>query len=143
MGFALPAALGAAIALPGERVLAIAGDGGFQMTAQELGTIAQGKLPVKIVVMNNNFLGMVRQWQQLFFEKRYSFVQMDNPDFVKLADAYGIPARRVSKCCEVKDALATMWETPGPYLVEVVCEKEENIFPMIPAGAAVADIRLE
>ena len=143
MGYAVPAALGAAVALPHERVLAIAGDGGFQMTAQELGTIAQGKLSVKIVILNNNFLGMVRQWQQLFFEKRYSFVQMDNPDFVKLADAYGIPARRVSKCSEVREVLATMWETPGPYLVEVVCEKEENIFPMIPAGAAVADIRLE
>lgn len=143
MGYALPAALGAAVAMPGERILAIAGDGGFQMTAQELGTIAQGALPVKIVVLNNNFLGMVRQWQQLFFERRYSFVQMDNPDFIKLAEAYKIPARRVTACSEVKEVLSEMWETPGPYLVEVVCEKEENIFPMIPAGAAVADIRLE
>lgn len=143
MGFALPAALGAAVARPGERVLAIAGDGGFQMTAQELGTIAQARLPVKIVVLNNNFLGMVRQWQQLFFDKRYSFVQMDNPDFVKLVEAYGIPARRVSKCSETQNVLREMWEAEGPYFVEVVCEREENVFPMVPAGAAVADIRLE
>ena len=143
MGYALPAALGAAVARPGERVLAIAGDGGFQMTAQELGTIAQGRLPVKIVVLNNNFLGMVRQWQQLFFDKRYSFVQMDNPDFVKLVEAYGIPARRVSECNETQSVLREMWESDGPYFVEVVCEREENVFPMVPAGAAVADIRLE
>jgi acetolactate synthase-1/2/3 large subunit len=143
MGYALPAALGAAVARPGERVLAIAGDGGFQMTAQELGTIAQARLPVKIVVLNNNFLGMVRQWQQLFFDKRYSFVQMDNPDFVKLVEAYGIPARRVSECNETQSVLREMWESDGPYFIEVVCEREENVFPMVPAGAAVADIRLE
>lgn len=143
MGYGIPAAMGAAVGLPGERVVMIAGDGGFQMTLQEMGTIAQGNLPVKMIVLNNNFLGMVRQWQQLFFDKRYSFVQMDNPDFIKLADAYGIPAKRVVHCGEVKDALSEMWETPGPYLLEVVCEKEDNIFPMVPAGAAVADIRLE
>jgi acetolactate synthase-1/2/3 large subunit len=143
MGYGIPAAMGAAVGLPGERVVMIAGDGGFQMTLQEMGTIAQANLPVKMIVLNNNFLGMVRQWQQLFFEKRYSFVQMDNPDFIKLADAYGIPAKRVAQCCDVKDALAEMWNTPGPFLVEVVCEKEDNVFPMVPAGAAVADIRLE
>ena len=143
MGYGIPAAMGAAVGLPGERVVMIAGDGGFQMTLQEMGTIAQANLPVKMIVLNNNFLGMVRQWQQLFFDKRYSFVQMDNPDFIKLADAYGIPAKRVAHCRDVKDALAEMWETPGPYLLEVVCEKEDNIFPMVPAGAAVADIRLE
>ena len=86
---------------------------------------------------------MVRQWQQLFFEKRYSSVEMDNPDFLKLAEAYGIPARQVSKCSDVQAALAEMWESPGPYLVEVVCEKEENVFPMIPAGASISDSRLE
>jgi acetolactate synthase-1/2/3 large subunit len=143
MGYALPAALGAAVAMPGERILAIAGDGGFQMTAQELGTIAQGALPVKIVVLNNNFLGMVRQWQQLFFEKRYSSVEMENPDFLKLAEAYRIPASRVNRCCDVRAAVTEMWEAPGPYLLEVVCEKEENVFPMVPAGASIADIRLE
>lgn len=143
MGYGIPAAMGAAVGLPGERVVMIAGDGGFQMTLQEMGTIAQANLPVKMIVLNNNFLGMVRQWQQLFFDKRYSFVQMDNPDFIKLADAYNIPGKRVSRCADVKDALAQMWETPGPYLLEVVCEKEDNIFPMVPAGAAVADIRLE
>ena len=142
MGFALPAALGAAVGAPGERVVAVIGDGGFQMTLQELGTIAQGKMPVKIVILNNNFLGMVRQWQQLFFDKRYSFVQMDNPDFIALAGAYGIPAKRVSMCAEVPAALTEMWETEGPYLVEVVCEKEENVFPMIPAGASISEIRL-
>lgn len=143
MGYALPAAMGAAIGKPGERVLAIIGDGGFQMTLQELGTIAQSSLPVKIVILNNNFLGMVRQWQQLFFDKRYSSVEMTNPDFIKLADAYGIPAKKVSACRDVESALTEMWETPGPYLVEVVCEKEENVFPMVPAGASIADIRLE
>ena len=143
MGYALPAAMGAAVGCPGQRVVAVIGDGGFQMTLQELGTIAQWKLPVKIVILNNNFLGMVRQWQQLFFEKRYSSVEMDNPDFLKLAEAYGIPARQVSKCSDVQAALAEMWDSPGPYLVEVVCEKEENVFPMIPAGASISDIRLE
>jgi acetolactate synthase-1/2/3 large subunit len=143
MGYGVPAAMGAAVGLPGERIVAIVGDGGFQMTLQELGTIRQSDLPVKIIILNNNFLGMVRQWQQLFFDKRYSFVQMDNPNFLTVAAAYDIPAARVSSCSGVHEALRTMWETPGPYLLEVVCEKEENIFPMIPAGAAVGDIRLE
>lgn len=143
MGYALPAAMGAAVGAPGQRVVAMIGDGGFQMTLQELGTIAQEKLPVKIVILNNNFLGMVRQWQQLFFDKRYSGVQMDNPDFLILAAAYGIPAQRVSECRDVRRVLTEMWDTPGPYLVEVVCEREENVFPMVPAGAAISDIRLE
>lgn len=143
MGYALPAAMGAAVGKPGERILAIIGDGGFQMTLQELGTIAQWKLPVKVVIVNNNFLGMVRQWQQLFFEKRYSSVEMTNPNFIKLAEAYDIPARQVSQCRDVASALEEMWETPGPYVLEVVCEKEENVFPMVPAGASIADIRLE
>jgi acetolactate synthase-1/2/3 large subunit len=143
MGYALPAAMGAAVGVPNQRVVAVIGDGGFQMTLQELGTIAQWKLPVKIVILNNNFLGMVRQWQQLFFDKRYSSVEMENPDFLKLAEAYRIPSKQVTRCCDVQAALIEMWETPGPYLVEVVCEKEENVFPMVPAGASVADIRLE
>jgi acetolactate synthase-1/2/3 large subunit len=86
---------------------------------------------------------MVRQWQQLFFDKRYSSVEMENPDFLKLAEAYRIPSKQVSRCCDVQAVLTEMWETPGPYLVEVVCEKEENVFPMIPAGASISDIRLE
>jgi acetolactate synthase-1/2/3 large subunit len=143
MGYALPAAMGAAVGVPNQRVLAVIGDGGFQMTLQELGTISQWKLPVKIVILNNNFLGMVRQWQQLFFDKRYSSVEMENPDFLKLAEAYRIPSKQVARCCDVQAVLTEMWETPGPYLVEVVCEKEENVFPMIPAGASVANIRLE
>lgn len=143
MGYALPAAMGAATASPGRKVVAVIGDGGFQMTLQELGTIAQENLPVKTVILNNNFLGMVRQWQQLFFEKRYSFVDMSNPDFVKLAEAYGIPGKRVSNCADVRGAIQEMWDAPGPYLLEVLVEKEDNVFPMVPAGASVTDIRLD
>ncbi len=143
MGYALPAAAGAAIGRPDRNVVAVIGDGGFQMTLQELGTIAQENLPVKIVILNNNFLGMVRQWQQLFFDKRYSSVHLDNPDFIKLADAYGIPSKQVSACRDVRGALKDMWDTPGPYLLEVLVEKEDNVFPMVPAGASVDEIRLE
>jgi acetolactate synthase-1/2/3 large subunit len=143
MGYALPAALGAAVAAPNRTVVAVIGDGGFQMTLQELGTIAQEKLSVKTIILNNNFLGMVRQWQQLFFDKRYSFVHLDNPNFILLAQAFGITAKQVSKCSDVRAALTEMWETPGPYLLEVLVEKEDNVFPMVPAGASVADVRLE
>lgn len=143
MGYALPAALGAAVAAPDRTVVAVIGDGGFQMTLQELGTIAQEKLSVKTIILNNNFLGMVRQWQQLFFDKRYSFVHLDNPNFILLAQAFGIPAKQVSTCSDVRAALIEMWETPGPYLLEVLVEKEDNVFPMVPAGASVADVRLE
>ncbi len=143
MGFALPAAMGVAVAQSERPVLAIIGDGGFQMTLQELGTIAQERLPVKIVILNNNFLGMVRQWQELFFESRYSFVNMESPDFVKLASAYGIPASQVEHCGDVPAAVKKMLYTPGPYLLEVLVEREDNVFPMVPAGASVSDIRLE
>ena len=112
------------------------------MTLQELGTIAQQGLSVKTIVLNNNFLGMVRQWQQLFFEKRYSFVELTNPNFCMLAEAFGIPAKQVGRCCDVKAALTEMWNTPGPYFLEILVEKEDNVFPMVPAGASVADIRL-
>jgi acetolactate synthase-1/2/3 large subunit len=142
MGFGIPAALGAAIAAPDRTVLAIVGDGGFQMTCQELGTIAQEKTPVKIVIMNNNFLGMVRQWQELFFDSRYSFVHLDNPDFVKLSEAFGIPARRVSEREKLDETISWALATEGPCLIEVQVEKEENVFPMIPAGAGVSEIRL-
>lgn len=143
MGFALPAAIGAKVAAPNREVITIIGDGCFQMTIQELGTIAQEKLPVKIVIMNNNFLGMVRQWQEMFFEKRYSFVDLQNPDFIKVADGFGIPGCRVDSRENLPDAVATLLNTPGPFLLEVVCEKETNVFPMVTAGASVSDIRLE
>lgn len=143
MGFALPAAFGAKVGAPDRTVIAIAGDGGIQMTIQELGTVAQSGLPVKIIVLNNNFLGMVRQWQQLFFDKRYSFVELQNPDFVKIADGFGIKASKVERREDLSAALDAMLDFDGPYFLEVVCEKEENVFPMVPAGASVAAIRLE
>ncbi len=143
MGFALPAAMGAKMGAPHRPVIAVAGDGGFQMTIQELGTIAQEGLAVKTIILNNNFLGMVRQWQELFFEKRYSFVNMVNPDFVRVAEGFGVPARKVSVREELADALQEMLEAKGPFVLEVVCEKEQNVFPMVPAGASVTDIRLE
>jgi len=143
MGFALPAAMGAALGAPDKQVVAVIGDGGYQMTVQELGTIMQYKLPVKILVLNNNFLGMVRQWQQLFHEKRYSFTEMSNPDFVKLAEAYSIPARKVEVRSELQAALRDMLHAKGPYFLEVVVGKEDNVFPMVPAGACVAEVLLE
>lgn len=143
MGFALPAAMGAALAVPQKDVVAVIGDGGFQMTVQELGTIMQYKIPVKIIIMNNNFLGMVRQWQQLFFESRYSFTEMTNPNFVALAAAYSIPAKKVTERTDLRKSLAEMMETPGPFLLEIVVEKEENVFPMVPTGAGVGEIILE
>ncbi len=143
MGFALPAAMGAKLAIPTQQVVAVIGDGGYQMTVQELGTIMQYKIPVKILVLNNNFLGMVRQWQQLFHGKRYSFTEMVNPDFVKLAEAYSIPARKVVNREDLQDAMKEMLEAKTPYFLEVVVGKEDNVFPMVPAGAGVADVLLE
>jgi acetolactate synthase-1/2/3 large subunit len=143
MGFALPAAMGAQVGQKEEKVIAVAGDGGFQMTIQELGTIFQYNIPVKIVVLNNDFLGMVRQWQQLFFDKRYSFTEMTNPDFVKIADGYGIAANRVSDRADLQDALQNMYDHDGPYFLEVKVEMEENVFPMVPSGESVSNIRLE
>ncbi|MGB3617930.1 MAG: biosynthetic-type acetolactate synthase large subunit [Catalinimonas sp.] len=143
MGFALPAALGAKLGRPDKEVIAVIGDGGFQMTLQELGTIFQYKIGVKVVILNNSFLGMVRQWQQLFFDRRYSSTEMVNPDFVKLAEAFSITAARVEARDALVDALKTMRAHQGSYLLEVVVEKEENVFPMVPSGASVSDIRLE
>ena len=143
MGFALPASMGAKIGAPNRPVICVVGDGGFQMTLQELGTIAQEELPVKIMILNNNFLGMVRQWQELFFEKRYSFVDLHNPNFVKVAEAFSIPARKVSVREELDAGLQQMLESKGPFLLEVVCEKEQNVFPMVASGASVTEIRLE
>ncbi|WP_299393934.1 biosynthetic-type acetolactate synthase large subunit [uncultured Gelidibacter sp.] len=143
MGFALPAAIGAKMSAPERDVVAIIGDGGYQMTIQELGTIFQQRVPVKIVVLNNEFLGMVRQWQQLFFEKRYASTEMTNPDFVAIAKGYYIDAQKVTKREDLKAAVAEMMACEGPYFLEVRVEKEGNVFPMIPTGASVSDIRLE
>ena len=143
MGFALPAALGAKMATPKREVVAVIGDGGYQMTIQELGTIFQTKAAVKIVVLNNDFLGMVRQWQQLFFDKRYASTEMTNPDFVTIAKGYHIQAKRVTKREELADAVAEMMASKKAYFLEVCVEKEDNVFPMIPSGASVSDIRLE
>jgi acetolactate synthase-1/2/3 large subunit len=143
MGFSLPAAFGAKVACPDREVIAIIGDGCFQMTLQELGTIAQSKLPVKIVILNNNYLGMVRQWQELFHEKRYSFVELQNPDFVTIAKGFGIIGTKISSRENLDNALNIMLESKTPYLLEIVVEKEQNVFPMVPAGAAVDAIRLE
>ncbi len=143
MGFALPAAMGAKLAMPHKQVVAVIGDGGYQMTVQELGTIMQYKIPVKIMVLNNNFLGMVRQWQQLFHSKRYSFTEMDNPNFVKIAEAYSITARKVEKREELEAAIQEMLDAKTSYFLEVVVGKEDNVFPMVPAGAGVGEVILE
>ncbi|NND16692.1 MAG: biosynthetic-type acetolactate synthase large subunit [Eudoraea sp.] len=143
MGFALPAAIGAKMGAMDREVVAIIGDGGYQMNIQELATIFQNKTPVKIVVLNNDFLGMVRQWQELFFEKRYASTEMVNPDFVKIAEGYFIKARRVTERHELRDAVQEMIKSKEPYFLEVKVEKEDNVFPMIPSGASVSDVRLK
>jgi acetolactate synthase-1/2/3 large subunit len=143
MGFALPAAIGAKMGQPDREVVAIIGDGGYQMTIQELGTIFQTEVPVKIVVLNNEFLGMVRQWQQLFFDKRYASTELKNPDFVAIAKGYSIDAHRVTKRQELLPALKSFIQSPNAQFLEVCVEKEGNVFPMIPTGASVSDIRLE
>ena len=143
MGFALPAAIGAQMSAPERQVIAIVGDGGYQMTIQELGTVFQTGVPVKIVLLNNNYLGMVRQWQELFFDKRYASTEMVNPDFVTIAKGYHLSASRVEKREELNEAVKQMLSTEGPYLLEVVVEQEDNVFPMIPSGAAVSEIRLK
>ena len=143
MGFCLPAAIGAKMGAPEREVVAICGDGGYQMTIQELGTIFQQKLAVKIVVLNNDFLGMVRQWQQLFFDKRYASTEMINPDFVAIAKGYYLNARRVEKREDLAYAVQEMIASKEPYFLEVRVEKEDNVFPMIPSGASVSEIRLD
>ena len=142
MGFALPAAIGAKLGAPEKEVIAIIGDGGFQMTIQELGTILQFKVPVKIIILNNNFLGMVRQWQQLFFEKRYSFTDIKNPNFIKIAEGYGIKGLAVSQRDELSGGLNQLLDSKESFLLEVVVEQEENVFPMVPTGASVSEILL-
>ncbi|RDC65400.1 biosynthetic-type acetolactate synthase large subunit [Adhaeribacter pallidiroseus] len=142
MGFCLPAAMGAKVGAPDRQVIAVIGDGGFQMTIQELGCIFQYQIGVKVVILNNNFLGMVRQWQQLFHQKRYSFTEMVNPDFVGIAKAYGIAANKVTERESLQESIQAMLDHEGPYVLEVVVEKEDNVFPMVPAGDSVANIRL-
>jgi acetolactate synthase-1/2/3 large subunit len=143
MGFALPAAIGAKFGDQDRTVVAIIGDGGFQMTIQELGTIMQSKVNVKILILNNEFLGMVRQWQQLFHDKRYSFVDITSPDFVAVAKGYYIEGNKVTERAKLKDALKTMLDYDGSYLLEVMVGKENNVFPMVPQGCSVAEIRLK
>jgi acetolactate synthase-1/2/3 large subunit len=143
MGFALPAALGAKIGAPEKLVVCMVGDGGIQMTIQELGTIKQTNAAVKIVLFNNSYLGMVRQWQELFFDKRYSATFLQNPDFVMLAKAYGIEGRKVTVRDDLDRAVADMFAHDGAYLLEVEIEQEDNVFPMVPSGASVSDIILE
>ena len=142
MGFALPAAFGAKVGAPDREVVAIIGDGCFQMTLQELGTIAQSGLPVKAIILNNNYLGMVRQWQQLFFQRRYSFVELQNPDFITIAKGFGIMGHTCNQREDLAQSLDTLLASDKPYLLEVIVEKEENVFPMVPTGAGVGEIRL-
>lgn len=137
MGFGLPAAIGAKLGKPGSEVVLFCGDGGFQMSMQELGTIMSNNIDIKIVILNNSYLGMVRQWQELFFDDRYSFTKLDNPDFVKIAQAYGIQASRADTRKSLEKNLEKMFNSKGPYLLEVLVGQKENIFPMVPAGATL------
>jgi acetolactate synthase-1/2/3 large subunit len=143
MGFALPAAIGAKYGAQDRTVVAIIGDGGFQMTCQELGTIMQSGVDVKIIILNNHFLGMVRQWQELFNSRRYSFVDIESPDFVALAAAYRIPGKSITERADLQGALKEMLETKGSFLLEVNVLKENNVFPMVPQGCSVSEIRLK
>ena len=142
MGFALPAAIGAKLGAPEREVVAVIGDGGFQMTLQELGTVMQERLPVKVLILDNAYLGMVRQWQSLFFGGRYSEVGLENPDFVRIAEAYGIAAERVSDRADLAEALDRLLAADEPRLLAVAVGREDDVFPMIPAGAGIADMRL-
>jgi acetolactate synthase-1/2/3 large subunit len=143
MGFALPAAIGAKFGAPDRTVVAVIGDGGIQMTIQELGTIMQSEVNVKIMILNNEFLGMVRQWQQLFHDKRYSFVDIASPDYVQVAKGYGIAGRKISERAEIDEALRQMLSHDGAFLLEVMVGKENNVFPMVPQGCSVSEIRLK
>jgi len=142
MGFGLPAAVGAKFGAPGRIVCLFVGDGGLQMTIQELGTIMQSGVEVKIIVLNNSFLGMVRQWQEMFWQKRYSETPMHNPDFIKIADAYSIPGRKVTDRKDLDGAIEEMLKTPGAYLLEVVVEQMGMVYPMVPPGTCITNILL-
>jgi len=140
MGFALPAAIGAKMACPEKEVWVVAGDGGFQMTAAELATIVQEKIKINIAVINNGYLGMVRQWQEFFYERNYEATPLVSPDFVKLADAHGIPGRAVRKRSEVEAAVKAARSAEGAYLLNFLVEKEDSVYPMIPAGSALHEM---
>jgi len=143
MGFCLPAAIGAKIGVSSAKeVVAIAGDGGFQMNIQELAVLKQENVSVKIIILNNGYLGMVRQWQELFFQKRYSFTQISSPDFISVAQAYGIKGMRVSKRKDLDQALNTLLQEKESFLLEVSVEQQENVFPMVPSGASISDTKL-
>jgi acetolactate synthase-1/2/3 large subunit len=142
MGFGLPAAIGAKMAAPERTVCTFCGDGGFQMTIQELGTIMQEQIGVKMIILNNHFLGMVRQWQEMFFEERYSFTEMQNPDFIAIAKAYRIDGFEVHKREELDSAIADMLKDDKPYLLVVNVEKKGMVFPMVPSGTCVTNILL-
>lgn len=142
MGFGLPASIGAKIGNPGKQVIGFTGDGGFQMTMQELGTIMHYKIPVKIIILNNGYLGMVRQWQDMFFNKRYASTELVNPDFKIIADGYGIPARSISERGELKEALQQMLDAEGPFILDISVEKEGCVLPMVEPGASVSDVTL-
>jgi acetolactate synthase I/II/III large subunit len=140
MGYGFPAAMGATFARPGEQVFDIAGDGSFQMNIQELGTVSANRIPVKVAILNNMFLGMVRQWQELFYDRRYSYTELPPVDFVKIAAAYGVDGMRVESPDEVREALSTAIATDGPFIMDFRIEREENVFPMVPAGAAINEM---
>ena len=142
MGFALPAAMGAVVARPELPIVAVIGDGGLQMTLQELGAIVQEEIPVKAVILNNGYLGMVRQWQEMFFARRYSAIELKNPNFAEVAAAFGLPGRQVTERAELDAAIDEMMTAESAFLLEVVVEREENVFPMVPAGASCSEIRL-
>jgi acetolactate synthase-1/2/3 large subunit len=142
MGFGLPASIGAKTGKPDKQVVAFLGDGGFQMTIQELGTILHYRIPVKIIILNNGFLGMVRQWQDMFYSKRHASTELVNPDFVTIAKGYSIPAKIVSERKELKDSLVEMLEAEGPYLLDIKIDKEANVLPMIEPGASVSEVTL-
>jgi acetolactate synthase-1/2/3 large subunit len=143
MGFALPAAIGAKFGAPDRTVVAVIGDGGFQMTIQELGTIMQSEVNVKIIILNNQFLGMVRQWQQLFHERRYSFVDIASPDYVQVAKGYRIAGKKISERKDLKSSVSEMLSHTGSFLLEVMVGREDNVFPMVPQGCSVSEIRLK
>ena len=143
MGYSLPASIGAKIGAPDRTVITFVGDGSFQMTIQELGTVAQEGIPIKVIVMNNGYLGMVRQWQELFFDKRYASTPMKNPDYITICKGFGIDSSRVSTRDELQTGLTALLNANGPYVLEVLVEQEENVFPMIPSGAGVSEIRLK
>ena len=143
MGFGLPAAFGAKVGRPDKEVILICGDGGFQMTLQELGMLSQYNVGVKVIILDNEYLGMVRQWQQLFFDKRYSSVALQNPDFIKISEGFGVPGLKINDPNDLEAALEKMLSTDGPFLLHIMVEKEENIFPMVPSGSTPAEMILE